>query len=163
VTWARRLLRTLALAALAFPALASPARAGDITVFVSQGWPRTDWATGYGAALSFTMFQVLGLEGEAQQLNGAFPDSSVMAFTGSAMLAPEIGRFTPYAGVGVGLFRQTERSLSDMGTLRALVLGVKLKLGGLIVLKGEYRKISLSGEPLRGFEQRLSAGAGVAF
>jgi hypothetical protein len=74
-----------------------------------------------------------------------------------------VGIFTPYGGVGVGLFRQTLGSLSDTGTLKALVLGVKMKVGPVIVVKGEYRRLSLSGDPLLAMTHRLSAGAGISF
>jgi hypothetical protein len=85
------------------------------------------------------------------------------SFTASAFLSPPIGGLIPYGGVGVGLFRQTLGSESDLGRLRALVLGVKLRLKDLIVLKGEYRRLELSGDPLLPMDSRVSFGAGIAF
>jgi len=69
---------------------------------------------------------------------------------------------TPYGGLGVGVFRQTLGSGSDTGTLRAFILGAKVKLG-LVVIKGEYRKINLSGGPFLEMTARISAGAGISF
>ncbi len=68
----------------------------------------------------------------------------------------------PYGGLGIGVFRQSVGTLSDTGTLRAFILGLKIKLG-LLVLKGEYRKLTLSGEPPVSMTARVSAGAGISF
>jgi len=125
-------------------ALPGLARAGDITAFVTLPAPTENWSRGYGATLSSTWFQVVNLEAEA------------------ARLAPPIGVLTPYGGLGVGVFRQTLGSASDTGTLRAFILGAKVKLG-LVVIKGEYRKINLSGGPFLEMTARISAGAGISF
>ena len=60
------------------------------------------------------------------------------------------------------MFRQTVGTESDTGTLKAFILGAKVQLG-LVVLKGEYRRITLSGTPLLNMTARISAGAGIAF
>jgi hypothetical protein len=134
-----------------------------VTVFAGLARPSDNWQRGYGAALSSTWFQVINLEGEAARQPGETPDASMTSFTGSALLAPPIGIFTPYGGAGVGVFRQALGSRSDYGTLRAFILGVKLKVGGILVVKGEYRKLSLGGDPLIQVDDRLSAGAGISF
>ena len=85
------------------------------------------------------------------------------SFMGSALLAPPVGIFTPYGGLGIGLFRQSLGTLSDTGVVRALVLGVKVKVGPVVVVKGEYRRLTLSGNPLLEMTHRISAGAGIAF
>jgi hypothetical protein len=46
--------------------------------------------------------------------------------------------------------------------LRAFILGAKVKFG-LVVLKGEYRHITLSGTPFLDMTARISAGAGISF
>ena len=143
-------------------ALPGLARAGDITAFVALPAPTNVWGRGYGATLSSTWFQAISLEGEAARLPGDRTDASMTSFTGAALLAPPIGILTPYGGVGVGLFRQTLGTVSDTGTLRALIFGAKVKLG-LVVLKGEYRRITLSGTPLLDMTARISAGAGISF
>jgi len=144
--------------------LAAPgdAGAGDITAFLAYPAPTATWARGYGAAISSTWFTVISLEGEAARLPGDSTDTAMTSFTGSALLAPPIGFLTPYGGLGVGVFRQTLGNDSDTGTLKAFILGAKIKLG-LLVLKGEYRRLSLSGTPLAPMTARISAGAGISF
>lgn len=141
---------------------ARPALAGDVTAFVTIPSPSEVWDRGYGAALTTTWFQAIALEGEAARVPGDLGDSSMSSFTGSALLAPPLGPLVPYGGVGIGIFRQTIGTESDTGTLRCFVVGLKLKLG-LAVVKGEYRRIDLSGEPLLDMDKRLSFGAGISF
>ena len=149
--------------ALGFLAAAEPARAGDVTAFVALPSPGANWEHGFGAALSSTWFNVISFEGEAARIPGETTDAGMSSFTASALLSPPIGALTPYGGVGVGLFRQNVGSDSDIGRLRAWIVGAKLKLGGLIVVKGEYRRLELSGNPLLEMDSRISAGAGIAF
>jgi hypothetical protein len=137
--------------------------AGDITAFFAKGSPSEAWRTGYGGALATSWFRVLQLEGEVARLPGEPAESSVTSFTGSALLAPPIGIATPYGGLGVGVFRQSLGTRRDTGTLKTLVLGLKLRLGGLLVVKGEYRRYDLSGTSLLPLDDRLSVGAGIAF
>jgi hypothetical protein len=143
--------------------VSGPVWAGDATVFVGFGSPRDTWKSGYGGALSSTWFRAVSLEAEAARLPGVLPDSTFTSFTGSALLAPPIGSVTPYGGFGVGLFRQGLGSEHDTGFLKALVLGLKLRVGGLLVLKGEYRRYDLSGTPLLALDSRYSLGAGISF
>jgi hypothetical protein len=152
------------LAAILLPVLfaAAPARAGDISVFMSRGNPSEAWRTGYGAALTSTWFRVLSFEGEAARLPGELPDETMTSFTGSAFIAPPLGKLIPYGGVGLGLFRQSRGERSDTGVLRTFALGVKLQLG-LLLVRGEYRRMNLSGEPLIEIDSRVSAGVGIAF
>ena len=139
------------------------AQAGDITVFATFPSPTESWERGYGAALSSTWFRVLTFEGEAARVPGETSDRGMTSFTASALLSPPIGGLTPYGGLGVGLFRQTLGDDSDLGRLRALVLGVKVRVKDLLVLKGEYRRLELSGDPLLAMDSRVSFGAGIAF
>ena len=140
-----------------------PAAAGDVTAFVAFPRPSANWERGYGAALTSTWFNVLSFEGEAARIPGRSTDEGMTSFTASALLSPPIGALTPYGGVGYGLFRQNIGDDSDIGRLRALILGAKVKLGGLVVVKGEYRRLDLSGDPLLPMDERFSAGAGIAF
>jgi len=141
---------------------ARPATAGDVTAFVTFPSPTDEWSRGYGAALATTWFQAISLEGEAARMPGELGDSNMTSFTGSVLLAPPLGPLVPYGGIGIGLFRQTVGTDSDTGTVRCFVLGAKLKLG-LAVVKGEYRHIDLSGEPLLPMDHRISFGAGISF
>jgi hypothetical protein len=138
------------------------AQALELSAFVSTASPSENWARGYGGALGSTWFKVVTFEGEVARQAGDAVDSSMTSFTGSALLAPPVGRLVPYGGLGVGLFRQSLGSRTDTGTLHALVLGAKLKLG-LLLLKAEYRRIDVSGDPLLEINHRFSAGAGVSF
>jgi len=144
-----------------FPA--GSARAGDIVAFLAEGRPSEVWGRGFGAALSFSFFRVVTFEGEAAQMTALGTDRGMTSFTGSALLSPPIGKLTPYAGLGVGLYRQTAGPDSQTSTLRAVIAGVKLQVGGLIVLKAEYRDFNLSSDPLLFLESRFSAGAGISF
>lgn len=154
--------RWLSLAGLGLLLGVSPAAAGDVTVFATLPSPSEQWNRGYGAALTSTWFQAINLEGEAARMPGDVGNANMTSFTGSALLAPPLGPIVPYGGVGIGLFRQTVGSTSDTGVLRCFVLGLKVKLG-LALVKGEYRRIDLSGEPLLPMDRRISFGAGVSF
>jgi len=143
--------------------LPAPARAGDVTAFVAIPSPAENWEHGFGAALSSTWFNVVTFEGEAARIPGETTDTGMSSFTASALLSPPVGALTPYGGVGVGLFRQNVGSDSDIGRLKAWIVGAKVKLGGLVVLKAEYRRLDLSGTPLLQMDSRISAGAGIAF
>jgi hypothetical protein len=151
-----------AVALLVFLAVSAPAKAGDVTAFVAFATPTETWGQGYGAALSSTWFKVLSFEGEAARIPGDRPEDTMTSFTGSALLAPPVAFLTPYGGLGVGMFRQSVAGDSDTGVLRCLVLGVKVK-AGLVVVKGEYRRIELSGEPILAMDHRFSVGAGISF
>jgi hypothetical protein len=152
----------IALISMISMALPRLARAGDITAFFAQPAPTETWGRGYGATLSSTWFTALSLEGEAARLPGDRTDAAMTSFTASALLAPPIGILTPYGGFGFGVFRETLGPVSGTGTLRAFILGAKVKLG-LVVIKGEYRRITLSGTPLLDMTARISAGAGISF
>ena len=165
MTHRRRAFRLTLSASLVLAAvLGSPpaALAGDITAFLTLPAPTDVWSRGYGAALTSTWFQVINLEGEAARLPGDSAEAAMTTFSGAALLAPPIGMVTPSGGFGVGVFRQTFGSESDQGTLRVFIVGAKVKLG-LLVLKGDYRRITLSGTPLLPIESRISAGAGLSF
>jgi hypothetical protein len=153
----------LAAAAAVFLGPAQPAAAGDVTAFVAFPSPTDTWGRGYGAAISSTWFKVLNFEGEGARLPGDSADASMTSFMGSALIAPPVGFVTPYGGLAIGLFRQTLGTLNDTGVVRALVLGVKVKVGPVLVVKGEYRRLELSGDPLLEMTHRVSAGAGIAF
>ena len=148
---------------LAGAAPPSPASAGDVTAFVAYPRPSGAWNRGFGAALSSTWFNVLSFEGEAARIPGKSSDQGMTSFTASALIAPPIGALTPYGGLGIGVYRQNIGDSSETGRLKALILGAKVKLGGVIVVKGEYRRLDLSDEALMPMDERISAGAGIAF
>jgi hypothetical protein len=142
---------------------AAPACAGDLVAFVSDARPEELWDRGYGAALSFSFFRIATFEGEAARQPAVGDGRDMTSFTGSALLSPPIGRLVPYAGLGVGLYRQSASDSSDTDTLRVLVVGLKVGLGGLVVLKAEYRDFELSDDALLFLDKRFSIGAGISF
>src|SRR4051812_26732868 len=142
---------------------ASDAEAGDVTIFTSRGQPSENWENGYGAALSSTWFRLATFEAEVARASGKPGDSGMTSFTGSALLSVPLAFVTPYGGVGIGLFRQTLGADSHTGHLRAFVLGAKIHVGGLIVVRGDYRRIDLSGTPLIQLDHRLAGGVGITF
>jgi hypothetical protein len=157
----RTLLRCLSvLAGLAL--IAARADTGDLTVFVTKAKPGEVWADGYGAALGSTSFRVVRVEAEVARVPGELADTSMTSFTGAALLAPPLPIFTPYAGLGVGLYRQTYGQASDIGYLKGLIVGAKMTLG-LAVVRADYRKLELSGPPPFEMTSRLTLGAGISF
>jgi hypothetical protein len=167
LTIARRLspapLMVLACAGAMIPTSARPAAAGDVIVFASLPSPGETWDRGWGAAISSTWFRILNFEGEGARLPGDSADASMTSFMGSALVAPPVGFLTPYGGLAIGVSRQTLGPLSNTGVIRALVVGLKVKIGPVFVVKGDYRRLSFSGAPLLDMTHRVSAGAGISF
>jgi hypothetical protein len=149
--------------AMAVLAPAPQAAAGDVIVFAALPSPTDTWSHGWGAAISSTWFRILNFEGEGARLPGDSADASMTSFMGSALVAPPVGFLTPYGGLAIGVSRQTLGPLSNTGVIRALVLGLKVKIGPVFVIKGDYRRLSFSGAPLLEMTHRVSAGAGIAF
>ena len=144
-------------------ALAGPARAADVTAFVTTATPSENWGIGYGAALSSGIAGILTFEGELAQLPLETGAGALTSFTASAMVSPPLGQLIPYGGIGFGLFRQTLGDRSDTGRIHALIIGLKWKLGSLAVVRADYREIDLSGEPLVPIDRRFTLGAGISF
>ena len=142
--------------------LGAPVEAGDITLFVTKARPGELWADGYGAALGSTSFRVVTFEAEVARLPGELPETGMTSFGGAALLSPPLPLVTPYGGIGVGLYRQTSASESDIGYLKAVIIGAKMTLG-LVVVRADYRKLELSGTPPFEITSRLTAGVGISF
>ncbi len=153
----------LVVAVAMLPGPAGSAQAGDIVVFGSLPTPTGKWGIGYGAAYSQTLVPLVGYEFEAGQQAGARPDESMTTFSASAFLVPPVGPLTPYGGLGFGFFRQKVDERSDTGTYHAMILGAKFKLSDAFILRGDLRRISLSGEPLIPVDYRVTLGAGLSF
>ncbi len=140
------------------------ARGGDVTVFVGEPSPGEGWGRAYGAAVMSSVVPFIGFEGEASRVSGSTLDTSMTAFTASAVVSPPLGFVTPYGGAGAGVFRQTlAGGITDTGRLTALFAGLKVKTAGILVLKAEYRKLSFSGDPPIKLDSRIAVGAGVSF
>ena len=143
-------------------ASARPARALEITGFLSSGSPTEAWGMGMGAALTTTWFKIVMLDVELARQGYETGDGRLLTFSAAACLAPPIRRLTPYAGFAVGVQRQTLDTFSDNGTHTAFLAGIKVRLG-LVLLRGEYRAFELSGSPILDLDHRLYAGVGISF
>lgn len=157
-----RLRRAFLLAGLLGGLAPSAASAGDAVAFVSHATPTALWRRGYGAAASSDILGIVELQGELARQPGEALETWTTTFTASALVAPPLPFVTPYGGLGVGLYRQQVSGVAENGTLRALILGVKVKLG-IAVAKAEYRRISLAAEAILPLENRVSLGVGLSF
>jgi len=155
---ARLLITGLALLALE----ARPARALDAIVFLSAGSPSDVWGGGLGASLSSSLLHVVLLDAELARQNYDSADGKLLSFSVAACLAPSFGHFTPYAGFGVGLYRQSLGDASDNGTTTSLVAGAKFRVA-LLVIRAEYRTFAYSGNSFITLDHRVYAGAGISF
>ena len=102
---------------------------------------------------------------------GETTDTGMSSFTASALLAPPIGASPPTAASASACSARTSATRVRHGHgCTALDRRGKVKLGGLIVLKGEYRRLDLSGHAaarhgqprLRRRRDRLLAGRAAA-
>ena len=150
----------LTLLALVLAPAASPA---EVTAFISGASPGTVWTTGYGGTFSTGWFRVIALEAEVARQPGTNLDTAMTAFSASALLAPQIGRFIPYAGVGTGVYRQSVGADTEWGVLKAQIVGAKVRFGGFFVLRGEYRAMKLASSAPLPLNHRISAAAGLSF
>jgi hypothetical protein len=137
--------------------------AGEITVFVSADTPRTDWNHGQGAVLTMGLFKVLLLEVEGARSLSDAGSTHMTYFTFSAALKLPKTRITPFGGMGVGVYYQSETAGWRLNTLDSVFVGAKTRIEDLIVLRVEYRRFVLRGDPFLPFRDRFSVGAGVAF
>ena len=161
--WTRRLAGAGLAAGLL---LACPsAQATETTLFLSYSTPTNIWGWGVGGDLSFSFlkFGMFGVEG-AHQRSPAF-QTPINYLTVQALLVLPVRKLRLYGGVGAGLFYESASAVtqSDFGSLSALILGAKLKVHDILVLKVEYRRYGLTGEPPLALQQRFSMGAGLVF
>ena len=159
--WIRRSLAA-GFAVFALLAAVDRAQAGDVTAFVTFPSPDDSWAHGYGAALTTTLFGVTALEAEAARVPLDTGEGTMTSFTGNALVSPPIGALIPYFGVGFGVYRQSVGPLSQTNAVGTFVAGAKLKIG-ILVVRGDYRRLNLHGVPLLPMDKRLTVGAGISF
>jgi hypothetical protein len=79
------------------------------------------------------------------------------------MVAPAIGPLVPFAGVGIGVYRQSLGAANTTDVVRSFAAGLKVNIGRVFVVRGEYRRFTLSGAVRIEMDQRLSVGAGIQF
>jgi len=156
------MLLTASLVALATLAVAPPARAGEIALFIAEPRPTELLTKAWGGSLSGSFFRLFTFEGEFAKYPGIYEGQGMTTFSAGGFLTPKVGAFTPYGGIGIGVFRQTWASDSDNGTLTLFALGLKYHLG-IVVFRGEYRAFGLSGDPLFSVDKRFSLGVGIDF
>ena len=113
--------------------------------------------------VGFGFLKLAAFEAELARQPGAQLDSGMTSLTGSALFAPSFGPFVPFIGLGVGFQRQSIGNQSDYGTHSSFVVGAKLKLAGILVLRAEWRKLGLAGTPILPLDDRIAGGVGVSF
>ncbi len=151
------------LATILLCSLPAFSHAGEITVFLSQNSPKDVWRSGQGAALTLGLLKVVQFEAEGARVASDTGSARLTYFTSSAALKLPFKTFTPYAGLGVGLYHESQGDSWKINSLDATFVGAKLRLADLVVLKGEYRWIALHGNPALPLDSRLAVGAGSAF
>jgi hypothetical protein len=158
------LLRTISCFAGALILIAAPsADAGEITVFASSDMPRAQWNYGQGGALSLGLFRVISLEVEGARSLAKDGDTRMTYFTFGAGLKLPVTSITPFAGMGVGIYYQSQPGVWKLHTFDSYFAGAKTRIKDLVIVRAEYRHYVLRGTPYRPFEGRLSLGAGIAF
>lgn len=158
---ARRVVPAAALALLL--AAAAPSGAAELTGFATGASPGDTWKLGYGGMLTITLFNVVGGELEGAYQGSEIPETSIVSGAAKAYLGPTIGSLVPYAGLGVGVYRQSLPTKSDQGTYGLLFLGAKLKFPFGLVVRGEYQWLDMPDEVSLAFDNRYLFAVGVSF
>jgi hypothetical protein len=159
----RRLGRSAAVLGLLLAAAASESRAAEISAFATGGQPGEVWKTGYGGMLTITLFNIVGGELEGAYQASDLPDTDVVSGAAKAYLAPSIGRFVPFAGIGAGAYRESLPGKSDQGTYALVFAGAKLKFPFGLVVRGEYQWLDLPDEVLLPLDNRYLFAVGLSF
>lgn len=158
---ARRLPLLLLLAALFSPARS--ADAAEISAFAVGASPGETWGTGYGGMLTITLFNIVHGDVEGAWQGSDLPETSIVSGAAKAYLGPSIGRLVPYAGLGVGVYRQSLPAKSDQGSYGLLFAGAKLKFPFGLVLRGEYQWLDMPDEVTLAFDNRYLFAVGLSF
>jgi hypothetical protein len=139
---------------------ASPA---EISAFAVGGKPGDTWGSGYGGALTITLFNIVGGEIEGAWQRGDAADTSITTLAAKAYVGPSIGRLVPYVGIGAGVYRESLPTKTDQGTSGLFFVGVKLKFPFGLVIRGEYQWANLPDEVLLPLDNRYLFAAGLSF
>src|SRR5512134_1774428 len=102
------------LALAAFPAL--PASGAELTAFAMGGKPGEVWGSGYGGMLTITLFTFANGELEGAWQGSEIPETSIVSGSAKAYLGIPLGPLVPYAGIGVGVYRESLPRQTDQGT-----------------------------------------------
>jgi hypothetical protein len=156
-------LRRVALLGLLLAAAASESRAAEITAFATGASPGNTWKTGYGGMLTITLFNFVGGELEGAYQASELEETNAVSGAAKAYLAPSIGRFVPYAGIGAGAYRESLPGRSDQGTYGLVFAGAKLKFPLGLVVRAEYQWLHLPDEVLLPLDNRYLFAVGLSF
>ena len=153
------LLVLLALAVL--PAL--PASGAELTAFAMGGKPGEVWGTGYGGMLTITLFTFANGELEGAWQGSDIPETTIVSGSAKAYLGIPLGPLVPYAGIGVGVYRESLPGKSDQGTSAMVFAGAKLKFPFGLVVRGEYQWVEMPDGVLLPLENRYLFALGLSF
>lgn len=149
-------------AALLLALFATPSRAGEIGAFLTLPTPTKDWKTGFGFHAALISLPFLQAGGEFARMSGEDPLVSIGTYTAQVEVNPPSLKISPFAGLGVGAYRQKFGSDSDWGSVIAIFGGVRVPIG-VARLRAEFRKTSLSGNPRVNVDKRFSLGVSFKF
>lgn len=135
----------------------------ELTVFVSGASPGETWGAGYGGMLTITLFNLVSGDLEGAWQGGDLPSTSLFSLSAKAYIGPQFGRFVPYGGIGVGVYRESVLNDSDTGTLGLGFLGLKLKFPLGLVIRGEYQWVNLPMPAPLDLDKRYILGLGLSF
>jgi len=159
----RRMALVLVVLAVALVAPPRPARAAELTGFLSGGSPGEAWSTGYGGMLTITLFNLVSGEIEGAWQGSSVPSTSLFSLSAKAYIGPSIGRVVPYGGLGVGVYRESLPAESDTGTLGLVFVGAKLKFPFGLVIRGEFQWVDLPTPAPVQLDHRYVFGLGLSF
>ena len=147
-------------AALMF--MAGSSQAGEIGAFMTLPTPTADWKTSFGFHAAVISLPFLQAGGEFARMKGEDPLVSIETYTAQAELNPPSLKVSPFIGLGVGAYRQKFGAQSDWGSLNSIFGGLRVPIGAAS-LRGEFRKIGLSGAPRVNVDKRFSLGLSLRF
>ena len=159
----RRLVLPLLLAAVLAALPGRSAATAEISAFATGGKPGDTWNTGFGGMLTITLFSFVNGEIEGCWQGSSLPDTNIGTLSGKAYLGPPIGRFVPYAGLGIGGYRESLPTQTDQGTIGLVFVGAKLKFPFGLVIRGEYQWTTLPKTILVPLDARYFVALGISF
>ena len=142
--------------------LATCANAGEIGAFLTVPTPTDSWKTGFGFHAAIFSLPFLQAGGEFARIGAEDPLVSIETYTAQVELSPPSTSIKPFVGLGVGAYREKTGTVSDWGTLNSFYLGARMPVGPAR-LRGEFRKVSLSGAPRLKLDKRFSLGVSFGF
>jgi hypothetical protein len=140
----------------------APARAGELGAFLTLPTPTMNWNTGFGFHAAIFSLPFLQAGGEFARMKGEDALVTIETYTAQVELNPPSVKISPFAGLGVGAYRQKYGAQSDWGRVNSVFGGVRVPIGAAR-LRAEFRKIGLSGTPRVNVDKRFSLGISFRF